>query len=128
MKSKKVPSDVIKATFHFLGSEERFPADIPKIHTVFFKISQKDEFRELFKNFIFDTSKAFPYSFTIRLALDRLQKSNLLSCINPSLDEFEVSKNLGSEESDSDIKKLFSDDEISLLQKVAEEFKKEISL
>jgi len=123
MKRVKVLSDYVKATFHYLG-RTRFPADVPRIHKAFHAISQKPEFSLLFGNFVFDTSKAYPHCPTIRYALDRLQKANLLSCINPGLDEFEVSKALADQKQDIDV--LFSEQERQALKGVAEEFKKEM--
>mgnify|MGYP001560210954 CR=1 FL=1 len=122
MKEERVPSDVVKAIFHFLGEEAhfRFPANIPKIHSAFYELSQERDLSTLFEEFVFDTSKIFPYCETVSYALNRLQKSNLLACINPSLNEFEISKAL----SGWNIEKteLFNENEISLLKKAANKF------
>jgi hypothetical protein len=126
MPEKRVPSDVIKAIFHYLGSKQRFPADVPKIHEIFYRICQESEFSPLCSDFIFDTSRSFPYSATIRYALDRLQKANLLACINPGLDEFEVSEELGRTNPDSDIERLFNEKEKRLLRKASGIFGKQI--
>lgn len=120
MKEIRVPSDVIKAILHYMGAHKRFPANVPKIHNAFYELSQEKEFLGLFADFVYDTSGMFPYSPTIRYALDRLQKSNLLACINPGLDEFEISESLSKWELDAS--GLFNDDETKLLKKVAEKF------
>lgn len=121
MEKIRVPSDVVKAIFHFLGPHFRFPADVPIIHEVFYKLAEKTEFFEIFKDFIFDTSKMYPYCTTIRYALDRLQKSDLLACINPGLDEFEISENLASLSLEKSA--LFDEEEIKTLKDAAQEFK-----
>lgn len=122
MKEDRVPSDVAKAIFHFLGEEAhfRFPANIPKIHSAFYELSQESDLSTLFEDFVFDTSKIFPYCETVSYALNRLQKSNLLACINPGLNEFEISNAL----SNWDVEKteLFNKNEIDLLKKAAKRF------
>ena len=122
MKEERVPSDVIKAIFHFLGEEShfRFPANIPRIHSAFYELSQERDLSTLFEDFVFDTSKIFPYCETVSYALDRLQKSSLLACINPSLNEFEISNAL----SRWNIEKteLFNENEKDLLKKAAKKF------
>lgn len=123
MREVRVPSDTIKAIFRYLG-RKRFSADIPRIHRAFYSLSRKSKFSNLFRDFIFDDSRSLPYSPTVRYALDRLQKSNLLSCINPGLDDFEVSEIL----IDWDIEEseLFSAVEIKLLEEAAIEFREEM--
>ena len=74
----------------------------------------------MFEDFVFDTSKIFPYCETVSYALDRLQKSNLLACINPSLNEFEISKALSGW--NIEITELFNENEIDLLKKAANKF------
>ncbi len=117
---ERVPTDVIKGIFHFLGKEYEFEADIQKIHEVFFEMYKDiDGVKELMKDFVFDESQSFPYSQKISLSLDRLQKSNLLHCLNPKLDKFKVSESLALEKS---IKDLFNEEELSFLKKGAEYF------
>ena len=126
MFKERVPSDVVKAVFHYLGAGERFPAKIPKIHEAFFRLCQREEFSGLCSEFVFDTSKIFPYSPTIRYALDRLQKADLLACRNPALDEYEVSKALANAE--ADVVELFpSERERTLLKEAATLFRKYVS-
>lgn len=125
MKETRVPSDIVKAIFHYLGAHDgsshcRFPANVSRIHEIFYELSENGKFKILFEDFIFDTSRMFPYSLTIRYALDRLQKSNLLECINPGLDEFAISKALANW--DLEETKLFNSEEIDLLKEVAKEF------
>lgn len=117
----RVPSDTVKAVFHYIGKGKRFSANIPKIHESFYDICQKEEFKPICGDFVFDTSRTYPYSETIRYALDRLQKADLLACINPSLDEYEVTESLADDE--PIIKELFSNEkDIELLQKAAKKF------
>ena len=123
MERQRVPSDVVKAVFHYLGPGERFPANIPKIHKGFYAICTNDDFKGLCSDFVFDTSRIFPFCSTIGYALDRLQKADLLACRNPGLNEYEVTKEL-SEQKD-EIESLFSDKERNLLKAAAEVFKKE---
>jgi hypothetical protein len=116
----RVPSDVVKGVFHFLGNVE-FEADIPKIHSVFFLMNKEVAgIQKLMDQFIFDESKPFPYSKTISIALDRLQKSNLLHCLNPRLDRFQISERLASEKL---IEELFDVEEIKALESGADYFK-----
>lgn len=122
MKEERVPSDVIRAIFHFLDEEPhfRFPANIPKIHSAFYELSEERDLSTLFEDFVFDTSKIFPYCETVDYTLDILQKSNLLACINPGLDEFEISNALSQwniEETE-----LFNEKDIDLLKKAAKKF------
>ena len=123
MKEERVTSDVIKAVFHYVSEQThfRFPANVPKIHSAFYKLSQKKDLSALFENFVFDNSKMFPYCETISYALDRLQKANLLLCINPSLDEFEISDALSKWNIEETT--LFNEQEIELLKHTAKEFK-----
>lgn len=129
MTELRVPSDVVKTVFHFLGEGKdtlfRFPADVPRIHEAFFQISKQEKFKRLFRDFIFDTSQSFPYCPTIRFALDRLQKANLLSCINPSLDMYEISQVLA--KLDMKQASLFEEEELIKLREAAEEFEKFMS-
>jgi len=120
----RVPSDTVKAVFHYLGEKNRFPADIPKIHQFFYKISLIKEYRSLFSGFTFDPAKSYPHSTTISFALDRLQKSKLLSCINPSLDQFEVTTNLAL---DTETEDSFNEKERQKLQRCAKLFMKEVT-
>ncbi|MFZ5341077.1 MAG: hypothetical protein ACOZBL_00435, partial [Patescibacteria group bacterium] len=116
---ERVPSDIVKGIFHFLGKDAEFEADIPKIHTVFFNMTKNiDGISELMSQFIFDESKPYPYSNTVSLAIDRLQKSNLLHCMNPRLDRFKISKKL----SEDGTENLFEQKEINILIKGANYF------
>lgn len=123
MVKQRVPSDFVKAVFHYLGAGKRFSADVPKIHESFFHICQSKDFEALCSDFVFDTSKVFPYCPTIGYALDRLQKADLLACRNPGLDEYEVSKRLGEEK---DIEQLFNNGEQLLLKQASAMFQKQI--
>src|SRR3989338_5396477 len=121
MFSYRVPSDIVKAIFHYLGAGATFSSDTNKINEAFYKISQSDNLSNLFNDFVFDTSKVFPYCPTIRFALDRLQKSDLLLLRNLDLNKYEVPKALANE---SDIEKLFPDKaERMLLRKASREFR-----
>ena len=121
MEEIRVPTDVIEAIFHFLGERFRFPADVPKIHRIFYTLSEEKQFASLFTEFIFDNSQMFPYCATVRYALDNLQQARLLACINPGLDEFEITDALA--KLDIDKTGLFSSGEIELLGQAAERFK-----
>ena len=121
----RVPSDVVKCLFHFLGPE-KFDADIPKIHQVFFEIlNQPSTIPSIKEDIIFEDSKPYQYSETITFALDRLQKSNLLHCNNPRLDQFEISEKLSELRS---IEKLFDESEIDIIKRGAEQFKRAFNL
>lgn len=124
MMKLRVPSDVVEATLHYVA-KKRFPADVPNIHKVFHLISKDTEISNLFSDFTFDTTKSYPHCQTIRFALDRLQKSNLLACINPGLDEFEITDKLG--KANRDVEELFDEPEKQLLKKAAVLFEKEIA-
>ncbi len=118
-KNLRVPSDTVKAVFHYLGKGKRFSADIPKIHESFYDICQIEEFKPICGDFVFDTLSSYPYSKTIRYALNRLGMSGLLVYIN--LDEYEVTESLAGNE--SEIKALFpNENDIELLKKAAEKF------
>ena len=119
----RVPSDVVKGVFHYLGKSYRFPADLPKINRVFNELSKKMEYSKLLEEFVFDETRSYPYCETISFALDRLQLSSLLACINPSLDQYEISEKLAS---DKKIEGLFSTNERTLLEDIASSFQKQI--
>lgn len=121
MRQDSVPSDVIKAVFHYLGKSYRFPANVPKIHEAFYALSQESALSKLFEEYVFDTSKMYPYSLTVSDALDRLQKSSLLACINPGLDNFEVSETLANWPVEDT--GLFESSELELIKKAADKFK-----
>jgi hypothetical protein len=110
----RVPSDVVKGVFHFLGKKTEFVADVPKIHSTFFEIKESvPEVRDMMRKFVFENSRNYQYSETVTIALDRLQKSNLLHCSNPRLDNFEVADALVE---DPNIEGLFNDEEINALR------------
>lgn len=74
-----VPSDIVKVIFYYycvkLGETKRtvcINCSHSKINTSFYKISQQDKFKSLFKEFTFDTSRMYPRSETVEFALDRL--------------------------------------------------------
>src|SRR3989337_2903343 len=110
---QRVPSDVVKAVFYYLGAGVRFSANIPKIHQSFYTICKDDNFKSICGDFVFDTSKVFAFSPTIGYALDRLQKADLLACRNPGLDEYEVTDELGKQR--EEIESLFDEKERKLL-------------
>lgn len=116
MKEIRVPSDVIKFILCYLGSGTRFTADMLKIHSAFYALSQDASLAVLFKEFVFDESRVYPYTQTVRYAFDRLQKSDLLVMIG--LEQFEVSKTLAK----VNPRLLFNKDEIVLLKRASEKF------
>lgn len=121
----RVPSDVVTAILCKLGQKERFPADMPEIYKVFYDISKNEEFSELFNDFVFDESQAFPRCSTVQFAFDTLQNSGMLECINPDLSLFEVSQDLASEA--DKLSELFNEKEVCLLDRMAEVFKVRMS-
>ncbi len=124
MNEYRVPSDVIKAIFHYLGESDnsfRFSAKASDLHNLFYQLAEEEKLATLFSDFIFDTSKMYPYCETISYALDRLQKANFLESINPRLNEFQISITLSNwkiEETE-----LFDEREIGLLKEAANKFK-----
>lgn len=120
---RRVPSDAVKAIFHFIGNR-RFPADSPNIHRAFYRMAQQPALALILNDFVFDQSRAYPYSSTVAFALDRLQKSNLLECINPGLDMFQVSEMLATE---TKIEELFTDAERGALREGAAFFCQEVA-
>jgi hypothetical protein len=120
----RVASDLVKATFSNLDPLKRFPVDIPKIYSFFNKYSKIDRFKDLFEGFNFDNSQSYPFCETLDKAFDRLQKSNLLSCINPSLNQFEISAKLANQK--EEIKKIFNEIEGRLIKELAQAFETEI--
>lgn len=116
MKEIRVPSDVIKFILCYLGSGTRFATDTLKIHSTLYALSQDASLAVLFKEFVFDTSKGYPYTQIVPYAFDRLQKSDLL--VMMGLEQFEVSKTL----SESNPHLLFNEDEVALLKKASKEF------
>lgn len=116
MKETRVPSDTIKFVLSNLGKGERFLGNMRKINTIFYELSQEDVFESLFEEFVFDTSKIYPYSEEVYIAFDRLQKSNLLVIINN--EEYEITESL----SKTDPSKLFTEKEMELLKEIAKKF------
>ena len=122
MVEKRLPSDVVKATLCYLGKGDRFPADMPKIYRTFYGISKEMKFHDLFKGFIFDDSQSYPFCSTIEFAFNRLQSSGLLECINPKLNEFQITQDLSS--IDDEVETLFKDEgDVQLLKEIATVFK-----
>jgi hypothetical protein len=65
-----------------MGSE-RFEADPVSVHTRFFEWRDREEFSNLFDQFVFDTRDYFPYSETLDRVLDGLQLAGYLERTNP---------------------------------------------
>ncbi len=118
----RVPSDIIKCVFHFLGSGTRFKAQHPEFHKFFYKMSQLAEYESLMSCMTFDASQSYPFCSVVDFALDRLQLSNLLVSLNPNMDWFEASERLASDIHELE---LFSDEETRQIKEMAELFRKE---
>lgn len=117
-KKIRVPSDVIVYILSFLRAKMRFEYDARKIHIFFYGLSREDKFSELFKDFIFDESRQFPYCATISYAFNRLFKSELLKMIGSYAEECEITKVLAKK----DPTELFFFQEINLLKEAADRF------
>lgn len=116
----RVPSDIIVYTFSFLKPGTRFSMNKMRIIKIFHEISQEKEFKEIFKDFSFDTSRPPTiWCETINNAFDRLTMSSLLSRIG--LEKFEVTRNLTKLNPT-----LFNKKEIELLKSVALQFARKI--
>src|SRR3989344_4088841 len=118
----RVPSDVVVAIFAFIGARKRFPYNREKIDTALYKLSQENEFADLFNNFSFAQNYiwSFPYCEEIGYALDGLFFSGLLECIGPYMQECEVTENLAKK----DFSDIFTQEETDLLRRVSEKFQK----
>jgi len=119
-----VPSDVVLGVLCQFKGNTRFPADVPKAHTAFCKLANSEKFKDLFRGFIFDESRQYPYSADVSFALDRLQQASLLACINPRLNEFMVSESLSKYKASLLKSGMFSKDEIKLLKDASVHFLK----
>ncbi len=121
MTEKRVSSDVIVYAFSFLKPGTRFSMDKMRIIRIFYDISQEKEFKEMLKDFSFDTSRAPTiWCKTVNNAFDRLTMSSLLSRID--LEKFEITKEL----TKKDASKLFDKKEIELLKSIALQFARKI--
>lgn len=116
----RIDSDVIVYAFSFLKPGTRFSMSRFRIITIFYEISQEKEFKELFKDFTFDTSRTTIWCETINNAIDRLIMSSLLSRID--LEKFEITRELTKKNPDE----LFDKRESDLLKSVALQFAKKI--
>lgn len=121
MTEKRISSDVVVYAFSFLKPGTRFAMDKSKIIRIFYEISQEKAFLNLFKDFVFDTSRApFVWSDTIGYAIDILTLSSNLSRID--LEKFEITKSL----TEKNASKLFDKKEIELLKSIALQFARKI--
>lgn len=118
MQNQRVPSDVLKVILSFLGAKTLIKMDLPKICKAVRQIAEQKEYRRLFKDYIFDDSKDYPRCHTIYFLFNRLQKSELI--IARSDEFFEITPALAI----TDDKKLFTKEELILLENAAELFLK----
>ncbi len=117
----RVPSDIIVYAFSFLKPGTRFLMDKTRIIKIFYEMSQEKEFKEIFKDFNFDASRApMIWCEIINNAFDRLTMSSLLSRID--LEKFEITKEL----TKKDASELFSKKEIEILKIIALQFARKI--
>lgn len=121
LKETRVPFDTVMVIFAFIGARKRFPYDIAKINTAFYKLSQEKEFKGLFNDFNFVEQSymwSFPYCKEVGCALDTLFFSRLLECIGPDMSDCEVTENLAQ----GDFSVIFTREERDLLRKASEKF------
>lgn len=117
----RIPSDVIVYAFSFLKPGTRFSMDKTRIIKIFYEMSQEKEFKEIFKDFSFDTSRLPTIRCeTINNAFNRLMISSLLSRID--LEKFEITREL----TKKDASKFFNKKEIELLKSIALQFARKI--
>lgn len=121
MTEKRVPSDVVVYAFSFLKPGTRFSMNKMKIIRIFHEISREKEFKEMFKDFSFDTSRLPTiWCETINNAFDRLTMGSLLSRID--LEKFEITREL----TKKNPTEMFNKKEIELLKSVALQFARKI--
>lgn len=90
----RAPDDVIEGLLSQL-SGQRIPRDPAKIHGAVYRLTQHNAFRELLKDFRFDTSGLSPFSHLLDRVLTRLEMSGILCAITPK--SYALSKSSKSE-------------------------------
>ena len=74
-REERVPSDVVMGVFFLIDPNIRFEFNYPDICRFFYGYSQKEEYKKLFEDILFDTDRTFPKSYTVSFAKDRLLSS-----------------------------------------------------
>ncbi|MCL4381026.1 MAG: hypothetical protein M1331_00775 [Candidatus Marsarchaeota archaeon] len=122
---KKLPSDTVLAVFHYLGEGSIFSSDLNRINAAFYNISQRKEFKVLFKEFSFDTACGIPYTETISTAITKMIRSDRLE--GSFLQNIYRMPKCNLPYQEQYLDSIFSDEEKKLLKKVAELFRELIS-
>lgn len=93
--SARVPSDVVMGVLHFMGGGTRFYCNHLMLQRFFYWASTQEEYKDLFKRWIFATDGIVPRSQTLTFGLDRLGLSQLFYSVTLISDDYEVSSYLG---------------------------------
>ena len=80
--------DVITALLFFLPKD--FSNDPEKIHRKIYELKQKEQYKDLLKDFEFIDYSRFPYSPLLGRIFNRLQESRLLSSRNPDYRVYQI--------------------------------------
>lgn len=112
--------DVIKGLFAFLDKDTISSAS-PVLHNALYKLTQKDKYKEFFKEYIFEHRSYFPFSKELHTDLLNLEQSGQLSTPNPDFIDYTVKPKLKST-FDLYTKSLFSTEEIAILEEMAKDF------
>ena len=117
---ERVPSDIITGTFYLIPPDKHFTFEFPKLCQFFYEFSQRKDYEELFENCEFDENSKSFYSPQVAFARQHLCEF-FLDWIN---DEYYAKEDHTNEK----YEEIFSEKELRLLQKMAEEYIRQFSI
>jgi len=118
---RPTPQDVIGAIFAYSGLET-FPSERKQLHK-FIREEKRGEGAELLEPFVFSEGvDLYPFSRPLESVLMQLQLGGWLSAKNPEYDRFGVTKRIR-EDIKKKVGKRFSPEQLSVLQKIGQEFR-----
>lgn len=120
-----VPSDIVIIIFSLLGKGKKVPANNNFLYKKFFELAQDSDFRLLFQDFVFNSSKIYPYCESVEIAVGRITKFGLVEWETPESD-YNILPALVSK--GKQLMKLFSAADKIKLNKAAGKFKEMIKL
>ena len=116
--------DVIKGLFRYLP-DMPISSSRPQLHTAIFELTQINKFAPLLRDYVFERNSHFPFSRDLNIDILNLEQSGHLSADNPDFVDYKKKPKLEKTFELYTIK-LFNEDEISLIQEMAEVFSEKI--
>ncbi|WP_353928704.1 hypothetical protein [Desulfofundulus kuznetsovii] len=119
-KEYKAPDDVFEALLSQVEGQY-IPKDPAIIHDAIYRLAQEQGFRELLKDFHFDTSGISPFSDLLDRVLFRLEISGILGTIEPKFERYVLSRRSKAELLET-YREKFSPDEQEILRRMSAVF------